>query len=366
MRAMVLRNKQLTLEDVDTPSPGEGQVLARVLACGVCGSDLHAARFMDEMIAASKASGRTAWDTIDPGKGMVMGHEFVAEVVEAGPGAEDWTPGTRVTSMPVLPDTNAPNGFYSIGYSPEKPGAYGEYVVLSASLLLKVQDGVADTIAATTEPCAVGLHAARAGGMRDGESALVMGAGPIGLMTLLWLKKDGVERVAVSDPSAERRALAGKLGADLVIDPANEDVTATFNQHFGDQEIDRGGAATGRSYGGGAREVRPSVVFECVGVPGTLQSAMELVQMRGRVVVAGVCMEEDRVRPMVGTNKQLNVSFVLGYSAAEYNEALAALTDGSIDPSPMITRTVSLEELPDAFHALSDPRECKVVLVPGQ
>ncbi len=184
MKAMVLRGKDLIVEEVEKPSPGPGQVLAKVRACGICGSDLHAARFMDDMIAASKASGRTAWDTIDPAKGMVMGHEFVAEIVEAGPGVDDWQPGTRVTCIPVLPDPAAQNGFYSIGYSPEKPGGYGEYVVLSAALLLLVEDNVSDTVAATIEPCAVGLHAVREAHLKGGETALVMGAGPIGLMTL--------------------------------------------------------------------------------------------------------------------------------------------------------------------------------------
>ncbi len=344
MRAMVLRGKDLTVEEVDTPVPGAGQVLARVRACGICGSDLHAARFMEEMIANSRRSGRTAWDTLDQAKGIVMGHEFVAEVVARGPGAEAWKPGTRVTSVPILVAPEAPNGFRSIGYSPETPGAYGEYVVLSAPLLLAVPDNVSDEVAATTEPCAVGLHAVREAHMQPGERAVVMGAGPIGLMTLLWLKKEGVAYVTISDPAPTRRALAARLGADLVIDPTHE-------------------SATGRlaEVTGGA----PPVVFECVGVPGTLEQAMELVDRNGRVIVVGVCMLEDRIHPMVGINKQLTLKFVLGYDAAEYAEALAAFADGTIDTSPMVTRKVTLDELPAAFAALADPKDCKVVVIPG-
>ena len=123
MRAMVLRGTELVVEDVAKPSPGPGEVLAKVRACGICGSDLHAAKYMDDMIQNSKRSGRTAWDTLDLSKGIVMGHEFVAEVVEAGEGAEDWTAGTRVTSVPMLIAPASPNGFLSIGYSPETPGA---------------------------------------------------------------------------------------------------------------------------------------------------------------------------------------------------------------------------------------------------
>lgn len=343
MRAMVLRDKELCVEEMEAPKAGPGQVLAKVLACGICGSDLHAARFLDEMIAATRASGRAAWETLEPSKGIVMGHEFVAEVVEAGPGAEAWTAGTRVTCIPVLADMAAPNGMYSIGYSPETPGAYGHYVRLTAPILLKVPDNVTNEVAATTEPCAVGLHAVRQAGLQPGESAIVMGAGPIGLMTLLWLKKEGARHVTVSDPAPTRRALAQRLGADLVVDPGETNVREASDKAAG---------------------VPCSLVFECVGVQGTLETAMEMVERNGRVIVVGVCMVEDRIRPMVGINKQLTMKFVLGYTPDEFAETLAALADGSIDTSPMITRTVSLDELPAAFAALASPADCKVVLDP--
>lgn len=343
MQAMVLRGKTLAIEEVATPRPGPGQVLAKVLACGICGSDLHAAKHMDAMLENNRRSGRTAWDTLDAAKPMVMGHEFVAEIVETGEGVENWKPGMRVSSVPALIDPRSPHGTLSIGYSPETPGAYSEYVVMSAPLLLPVADGLANEVAATTEPCAVGLHAVRESGIAAGEMALVMGAGPIGLMTLIWLRQSGVEAVAISDPAAPRRELAAKVGANIVIDPARGPV------------LDQIEAAGGR---------QPRVVFECVGVPGTLQQAMELVERQGRVIVVGVCMNEDRIFPMVGINKHLTLKFVLGYSPAEYAEALRALGEGSVDTSPLITRKVSLAELPAAFEALADPRDCKVVLVP--
>ncbi len=125
-----------------------------------------------------------------------------------------------------------------------------------------------------------------------------------------------------------------------VLDPATEDVAACV------------AAAAGP----------PPVVFECVGVEGTLEQAMELVARRGRVVVVGVCMREDRLMPMVGINKHLTLQFVLGYTPDEYRESLEAIADGRVDPAPLVTRTVTLDELPAAFRALSDPTDCKVVL----
>jgi threonine dehydrogenase-like Zn-dependent dehydrogenase len=362
MRAMVLKGKQLTVEDVPVPVPGPNQVLAKVLACGICGSDLHAARFMDDMIQTAIQSRRNAWYDRDIDAGIVMGHEFAAEVVAAGAGAEEWKPGTRVTSMPVLMSPESATGFLSVGYSPEVPGAYGEYVVLSAPLLLKVADHVSDEQAATTEPCAVGLHAVREARLRPTDSALVIGAGPIGLMTLLWLKKEGCRYVAVSDFSAERRALAARLGADDVFDPRAVDLAEALSHALFQPS---GRNPEDLSYGGGPVVAAPDVVFECVGVPGTLQQAMELAQMRGRVIVAGVCMQEDRITPMLGINKQLTLQFVLGYTAAEYAEALQAFADGTIDTRPLVTRVIGLDELPGAFAALADPRDCKVVVRPN-
>src|SRR4051794_31796731 len=109
MKAMVLRGTNLTVEDVARPVPGANQVLAKVRACGICGSDLHAAKYMDEMIASADAARRSAWYSTDANPGMVMGHEFVAEIVECGPGVEGWAPGTRVTSMPILLSPESPN-----------------------------------------------------------------------------------------------------------------------------------------------------------------------------------------------------------------------------------------------------------------
>ena len=344
MRAMVLRGKALAIEEVAVPKPGPGQVLAKVLACGICGSDLHAAKYMEDMVAASRMSGSVSWDNSDEDAGMVMGHEFVAEVIETGAGAGDWKAGDRVTSIPVLLEPSSPTGFVAIGYSTRFPGAYGQYVVMSSPMLLRVPDSLPDVAAATTEPCAVGLHAVREAHMQPNESAIVMGAGPIGLMTLLWLKKEGVAHVTVSDYAPARRALAQQLGADLVVNPGEQSLPEA---HL---------AAAGRA---------APVVFECVGVEGTLRQAMEHVDRAGRVVVVGVCMKEDRIFPMVGINKQLTLKFVLGYTPAEYAEALAALGDGSVDTSPMVTRTVTLDELPAAFEALAEPNDCKIVVIPN-
>lgn len=341
MRAMVLRGTRLAIEEVERPRPGPMQVLARVRACGICGSDLHAARYAQDLVRAARAGDGPGWNEMDLDQGVVMGHEFVAEVVEPGPGAEGWAPGTRVTGVPAVLDPASPGVMHPLGYSSRYPGAYGEYVVLSAPLLLRVPDHVPDRLAATTEPCAVALHAVREAKPAPEEHALVLGAGPIGLLTLLWLKHQGIRHVTVTEPAAPRRALAERLGADLVLDPAAGDVAARVT------------AAAGGP---------PPLVFECVGVPGTLQQAMDLAAGRGRVMVVGACMTEDRITPMTGIRKHLTLRFLLGYSPEEVAEALAAIAGGAIVPAPLVTRTVGLDGLPEAFHALGNPQDCKVVL----
>jgi 2-desacetyl-2-hydroxyethyl bacteriochlorophyllide A dehydrogenase len=338
MRALLLQGNELRLGEMERPVPGPGQVLGRVRACGICGSDLHFALYREQNEAMMRG-GRPA---VGPSRPIVMGHEFVAEIVAAGPDGTPFPIGTRVTGAPWVPDPRGERGWQTIGYSTRYPGGYGEYVVMTASLLNAVPDHLSDEVAATVEPCAVGLHAVREARLRSEERVLVMGAGPIGLMTLLWLKHVGVRQVAISDYAAARRALAGQIGADLVLDPAGADV----------------GSAVAAAFGG-----PPDVVFDCVGVAGTLQAAFDLVPRRGRVAVVGVCMTEDVIRPMTGITKHLTVQFMSAYTAEEVGECLRALAEGRIDTAPIVTRTIAQDELPEAFKALGDPKDCKVVVL---
>jgi threonine dehydrogenase-like Zn-dependent dehydrogenase len=309
-----------------------------VLACGICGSDLHMALYGEQM---AQRQGNRPEGGMDLERGVVMGHEFVAQVEEVGEGVSNVQPGQRVTSMPVLAGTEGIIG--SIGYNSDSPGGYGEYIIMSAALCLPVPDHVSDTVAATTEPCAVGLHAVNAIPIEPDEKVLIMGAGPIGLMCLLWLKQKGIRHVTVSDPAAPRRELAQRLGADRVVDPRNETVVENMDDRM---------------------RTEPQIVFEAVGVEGTIKQAMELAGRNGRIVVAGACMTDDQFTPMVGIGKQLTIKFVLGYTPDEFAETLQALSDGSIDTSPLVTREVSLDELPGTFQALASPEECKVVVRP--
>src|SRR5262245_46690225 len=155
MRAVVMRDKRLVAADIPIPTPGPGEVLVRTLACGICGSDLHALKHAEKFVEASRRAGSAF--TMDLSRDVVMGHEFCAEIVEHGPGtAGTLRVGTRICSRPTLV---RPDGLRTVGYSNDTPGGYGEYMRLTEALLLEVPNGLATEHAALTEPMAVGVHA---------------------------------------------------------------------------------------------------------------------------------------------------------------------------------------------------------------
>jgi threonine dehydrogenase-like Zn-dependent dehydrogenase len=155
MRAAVMRDRKLVVADVPAPTPGPGEVLVRTLACGICGSDLHALKFADQFVETARRAGNPR--VMDLGRDVIMGHEFCAEIVEHGPGTtRALKAGSRVCSRPVLMPATGPQ---SIGYSNDNPGGYAQYMRLSEALLLEVPNGLPTDHAALTEPMAVGVHA---------------------------------------------------------------------------------------------------------------------------------------------------------------------------------------------------------------
>ena len=349
MRAAVMRNKTLVVDDVPDPVPGEGQILVRTIACGICGSDLHFLRYADQMSDMAVDLGVPS--RYDLSKDIVMGHEFSAEVLEVGPNTiAAVAPGDVVVSMPVmLPanfDMSDPSMIEGVGaYSNTYPGGYGELMLLSSMLATKVADGVDPKLAALTEPMAVGLHAVNKSGINAGEAAVVLGAGPVGLACISALARLGAEPIIAADFSAKRRELALVMGAHEAVDPHAEPAIEAW------QRIDG---------------VKPLVIFEAVGIPGMLDQAMRDAPRGGRVLVVGVCMEADTVRPMIGIGKELVISFALGYDPFEFGSTLQAISDGQIDVAPMITGHVGIAGVPQAFEDLGKPDEhCKILVEPA-
>jgi threonine dehydrogenase-like Zn-dependent dehydrogenase len=205
MRAAVRRGDKLVVDTIPDPVPGPGDVLVKTLACGICGSDLHALRHMDALVRDSREMGGPF--SIDPGRDIVMGHEFCAEVIEYGPDSQrTLKPGTRVCSMPTHV---GPGGVQAIGYSNDYPGGYAETMVLSEMLLLEVPNGLPTEHAALTEPMAVGIHAVEKANLTPEDLPLVIGCGPVGLAVIVGLKLKGVGPLLAADfstrPGRRRR-----------------------------------------------------------------------------------------------------------------------------------------------------------------
>ena len=345
MRAAVVRDWQLRVDDIAEPTPGPGQVLTKVLACGICGSDLHLLRHGREQreisarLSESQPPDPVSMQMFEPSMDMVMGHEFCCEVVELGPDVDKLAVGDVVVSMPIAFDAG---GLHGIGFSNVYPGGYAELMVLNELMGIKVPAGLPVDLAALTEPLAVGVHAVAKSRIAGGESAIVIGLGPVGLACIAALKMRGIGPVVAADFSPKRRALAVTMGADVVVDPRETSAIDAWRKIDG---------------------VRPLVIFEAVGVPGMINEAMRVAPRHARILVVGACMQEDRLYPMLGIGGELNIQFVLGYEPSEFSSALTSIADGRVDLSSWITGTVGVDDVPQAFADLASPLTHAKILV---
>ena len=348
MRAAILRNKQMVVEDLDNLTPGPGQVLVEPIACGICGSDLHTVDHAHELVAAADAAGSATFTSgFDPDQDLIMGHEMSCRVIGLGEGVADGeflhiVEGREFAAMPML---ITPEGPVVPGYNNRFPGGYSSQMLLSPEALLPIPNGLDPSVAALTEPMAVGLHAVNESSIAPGRVPLVVGACPVGLAIIAALAAAGIEPIIASDFSPTRRRVAEQMGAHHVIDPATNSI------------IDAWTAA-----GDG---VTPPVIFDAVGVPGIIDQLMVQAPPHSEILVAGVCIPSDTFRPSIGIFKHLAIRFVLGWSAEEFATSLHNLAEGRIDGSALITGRVGLDDVPQAFADLADPeRHVKILVQP--
>jgi threonine dehydrogenase-like Zn-dependent dehydrogenase len=382
MDAVICQRSELSVEALPTPDPAPGQVRIAVTRAGICGSDLHARQGIDSWAEIADRVGYHRFGRSEDA--LVLGHEYTGTVAEYGPGTMARIPtGTAVVALPLIRNDGHID---SIGLSPHAPGAYAEELLVQASLMLPVPNGLEPDIAALTEPLAVAHHAVRRGEVSRRQPAIVVGCGPTGLGVILLLKAAGVRNVVASDFSAGRRDLAVRCGADVVVDPAQEsplssdrvtmagvlrDVPSAFELALSTVEkleriplIDwRHVWRLAESLGGGPKA---PVIFECVGVPGMIEQVLTQAPLFSRVVVAGVCVGQDRFTPAQAIQKEIDLRFVFGYTPLEFRDTLYLLADGKVDPRPLITGTVGLAGVEAAFAALGDPDQHAKILIDPQ
>ena len=341
MRAAVMRGDRFAVEERVRPVPGPGDVLVKVRACGICGSDLHYFHHIDSMIdnvralgAPTEAMERTLRE------GPILGHEFVCEVVDFGPDtSRRLEAGERVCSMPFLMRGGAP---VLVGSTPEAGGAYAEYMLLTEAMLLTVDASVPDEAAALAEPLGIAVHAVNKSAILSHEVAVIVGCGPIGLTTIAVLKARGVTQIIASDLSPRRRALAASMGATKVVDAAQTSVVTAAAE-----------AAPGA----------PMVIFENTGAPRMLHRLVLEAPANTRIIGTGIPAGEESFIPMLAISKELQLTFVIFYTAEEFAEALRMIRDGQLNWRPLITGTVGLAGVTQAFKDLADPEQHAKILI---
>jgi threonine dehydrogenase-like Zn-dependent dehydrogenase len=376
MKAVVCQHAKLRVEDRAESAPGPGQVRLQVLRCGICGSDLHARHGMDDWAEMAAKAGYDRFARSE--EPVVFGHEFCGEVADYGPGCRRSSPtGTHVVALPLLKGESHVD---MVGLSKHAPGAYAEQMLVNESLMLPVPNGLRPDVSAMTEPMAVGWHAVQRGEVGKRDTAVVIGCGPIGLAVILALKAKGVRTVVASDFSPGRRALATACGADVVIDAAHD---SPYSASSGKGQLADVPAALDLVLGTldklarlpvgwwhlwrlgeklGATPKRP-VIFECVGVPGVIESIIDGAPLFSRVVVVGVVVGPDQITPAMAINKEIDLRFVFGYTPLEFRDTLHLLAEGKIDPTPLLTGKVGLDGVEAAFDALANPETHAKILV---
>lgn len=321
MKAAVYReNTRLVVENVADPIPEPNEIVMRVNYFAICGSDVH----------------RYAYAMMHPG--TIMGHEFSGVVVELGKNVHKWKVGDRVTrcgGKPVLGRDlpNFPPRFSAKerGFLPQRPGAYAEYLAIHEEKVMPIPKKVTDLESSLVEPLTVAVHAVRASKLKLGDTAVVLGVGPIGLFTQQCARLAGACRVYVSDVSPARLKVAEILGADGEFNPERMDLV---------KEIVR------------QTEIGADVAFECAGAKPTLQQAMELVRMGGQVVVVSLAWEPVHCLPVEWVGREVELKSCYSHLNSDWLVSMTLLKEKKVQVGPMISKVINLDQIDESFREL--------------
>ena len=333
-RALLAAPGEVRLEDdVALPEPGAGEIRVRSESVGICGSDLHALAGHHPFIDLP----------------VVPGHEAAGVIDAVGAGVTELAVGERVLLEPNLIDGTClycRGGRYTlcehllvVGCTTS--GALADAFVAPAGRFHRVPDPMSMTEAAMVEPLSTATHAVRVAGDLEGRTVAVLGAGTIGLLTLLTARASGAVAAAVTDPIAAKRALALSLGADLALDPAEDD-------------------AVGRIRDG--LPWRPDVVFDCVASQASTDQAIALALKGGTIVVEGVPRGDVRVPLPFIQDRELRLQGTAMYTREDVERAIGLIGRGDVPAARLVTAEFPHERAAEAFQAAADGSEIKVHL----
>ncbi|NGO41305.1 zinc-dependent alcohol dehydrogenase [Streptomyces ureilyticus] len=333
-RVLVRSLDDITIEHVPAPVPGDDELLVRTTVVGVCGSDTHAAAGHHPFIDLPYRPG----------------HEAVGVVAAAGKGAEDFAPGDRVIIEPNLycgRCAQCRSGRYNICqelkvFGCQTPGAMGDLFTIPADRVHRVPDGMTALQAALVEPLATPVHAVAKAGDLTGRTVVVLGAGPIGLLTLIAARHAGAARIVVTDLLEGKRARALRLGADAALPADAPDL------------IDQAHAAL---------DGPADVIFDCVAREQSMAQAIGLVTKGGHIVVVGVgAAGTTAVRLDLIQDREIRIEGTLMYTSEDYLAAMSLIESDAVDIAEIVTATYPLEEAAKAFAASVDPEQVKVLV----
>jgi len=343
--ALVTGREQLELVEFPTPEPTTGKAVVEIAYCGICGTDLH------------------AWQSGTPYNPAICGHEWSGVVSAAGADVSI-KEGDRVAigiasacgqcRSCQLGDSDhcetAFAGLIGVGPLAAPHGGFASAIAIDAGRLYSVDDQLDLAQGAMLEPATIALHAVRRTPIRLGDVSVIIGGGPIGLLVAQCARAAGAGLVVLIEPQPSRRALGEQLGCDIVIDPTAE--------ADGDPLAARLATLTGRN---GA-----DVVFECAGIPETVETAVSLSRRGGVVSLVGVPNAPSTINAASWLVQEVRLTTSLGYQREEFALTQSLVADQRLQLEPLHTGTVGLDAIGDAFARLArSPEEVKILVDPN-
>lgn len=327
MRRVLLKSEnEAVIENVDDPQPGPGEVMLKIAYSGICGSDIHAFQGKHPFVPLP----------------ATPGHEFSGTIAAVGDGVDGFEIGDRVSCEPNLvcgECYNCKTGRYNICENLRVMGCQGDgadadYFIAPAEKTVKIPNDLSLKDAALIEPLAVGVHATRRAGDLFGKNVVIIGAGMIGLSTLVCVARSGAKRIIVTDLSDSRLKLAKNLGATRTINAGKEDAVQTILDEKPFEGID--------------------VVFEAVGIEQSIRDAMEVIRKGGKIIVMGVFGSETSVKMAWVQDREMELIGTLMYVMRDFKDAADILAENEDLGDMLITSVFPLDQPQKAFEAAMD------------
>lgn len=321
MKAVIINGPgNLEIVEKPIPKPGPGEILVKIKYCGICGSDLH------------------AFETgfLDPA--ITIGHEFSGVIEAVGESCKGWSKGDLVTGNNIISCGSCHSCMSSrdnlcrevrrLGITDQ--GTLAEYAIFPAKDLFKLSEQAPLEQLALTEPLSVALHAVNKVSISHSDSTLIIGAGTIGLAVLTLLKLRDVKSIIVFETNPDRRNTALQMGASAVVDPGQKNLDREIASLTDNQGI--------------------NLVFECAGLPETIQEACSRAEAGGKAVILSICYQPVEINFLSLVTQEIDIITAFGKTGGEFREAARMIAEGLIDLSPLITGIIPVEKVAEAFR----------------